>query len=97
MKAGFRPAIPPQVAEAVRHLSPDIKRAIRSAIHALCANPLAGEALHDELRGYWKYRVRRFRIVYAIDRPRRTLKIVAIGHRRAIYEEVAELIRQQQT
>lgn len=94
--AGLRPAIPPKVAEAIRHLSPDIKRAVRAAIRTLCANPVAGEALHDELRGYWKYRVRRFRIVYEIDRPSRTLKIVAIGHRRAIYEEVAELLRHQQ-
>jgi mRNA interferase RelE/StbE len=93
--AGLRPVIPPEVAEAIRHLAPDVKRAVRSAIRILCANPAAGEALHDELRGYWKYRVRRFRIVYAIDRPARALKIVALGHRRAIYEEVAELIRQQ--
>jgi mRNA interferase RelE/StbE len=91
--AGLRPVIPPDVAEAIRHLAPDVKRAVRSAIRA---NPAAGAALHDELRGYWKYRVRRFRIVYEIDRPARALKIVALGHRRAIYEEVAELIRQQQ-
>ena len=28
------------------------------------------------------------RIVYAVDRPRKRLKIVAVGHRRRIYEDV---------
>lgn len=93
--AGLRPAVPPPVAETIRHLSPDIKRAVKSAIRTLCANPAAGEALHGELRGFWKYRVRRFRIVYALDRPAKILKIIAIGHRRSIYEEVAELVRRE--
>lgn len=94
--AGLRPVIAPEVAEAIRHLSPDVKRAVRSAIRKLCANPDAGEGLHDELRDYSKYRVRRYRIVYQVDQSRGALKIVAIGHRRSIYEEVAEWIRQQQ-
>lgn len=38
-------------------------------------------------------RVRRFRVVYAIDRPCRTLRILAVGHRRRIYEEVTEAVR----
>lgn len=41
------------------------------------------------MRGFSKYRVRRFRIVYGVDRARRVLRIVAVGHRRAIYEEAA--------
>ena len=93
--AGLRPSVPPQVAEVIRHLSPDLKRAVRSAIRTLCAKPAAGEALHGELRGLWKYRVRRFRIVYEIDGRGRVLKIIAIGHRRSIYEEVAELVRRE--
>ena len=59
----------------------------------LCVNPASGEPLKKELKGLWKYRVRRFRIVYAVDRTRRVLRIVAVGHRRAIYEEVTELVR----
>lgn len=93
--AGLRPAVPPQVAEVIRHLSPDIKRAVRSAIRTLRAKPTAGEALHGELRGLWKYRVRRFRIVYEIDGSARVLKIVAIGHRHSIYEEVADLMNRE--
>ena len=89
----FRPAIPPRVAGAIRHLHPDLKRSVRQAIRALCADPACGEPLQKELEGYWKYRVRRFRIVYAIDRPSRIIRIVAVGPRRTIYEQAADQLR----
>jgi len=49
-----------------------------------------GEPLRRELEGLWKYRVRRFRVAYAIDRTRSVIRIVAIGHRRGIYEVINE-------
>jgi mRNA interferase RelE/StbE len=53
----------------------------------------SGETLLRELDGLWKYQVRRFRIVYEIDRKKRLIKIFAIGHRREVYEELAEQLR----
>jgi hypothetical protein len=41
------------------------------------------------LEGLWKYRVRRFRIVYATNRKARTVRLMAIGHRQNVYEELA--------
>lgn len=38
----------------------------------------------------WRYRVRRYRVVYEINARARTLRIVAVGHRRDVYEELAE-------
>jgi mRNA interferase RelE/StbE len=94
--AAFQPDIPPHVAEIIRHLPPDVKRSIRQALRALSVAPEAGEPLRRELEGLWKYRVRRFRIIYAIDRDHRLIRIVAVGHRRGIYEEAAEQRRQPQ-
>ena len=91
----FRPDIPPHVAEIVRRLPPDVKRIVRQALRALCENPDAGEPLRQDLKGLWKYRVRRFRIVYGIERPRRVLRVFAVGHRRRVYEEAAEALRKQ--
>jgi mRNA interferase RelE/StbE len=42
----------------------------------------------------WKYKVRRFRIIYALDQKARALRIFAIGHRRDVYEELADRLRQ---
>ena len=87
--------IPPKVAEVLRHVPPDLKQSIKSALRLLSTNPQSGTPLVKELDGYWKYRVKRFRIVYAIAGRTKVLRIVAIGHRRGIYEEVAKLIKDQ--
>lgn len=89
----LRPDIPPDVAEVIRHLPPDVKRSVKHALRALSVNPESGEPLRRELEGLWKYRVRRFRVVYVIDRANRVLRIIAVGHRGGIYEEIADRVR----
>jgi len=84
----FRPDIPPHVAEVIRSLHPDLKRSIKGAVRGIATDPECGAPLLRELDGLWKYRVRRFRIVYAIDRKRRVIRLMAVGHRRHVYEEL---------
>ena len=93
--AGHRPEIPPRVADVIRRLPPDVKRGIKAALRALSDGSAAGEPLQRELEGFLKYRVKRYRIVYAFDRPRRIIRIVAVGHRRAVYEELSDLVRRR--
>jgi mRNA interferase RelE/StbE len=90
---GFRLAIPPNVASVIRRLPPGLNRSVREALRAVGANPSCGERLRRELEGLWKYRVRRFRIVYVIDRTHRLVQVVAVGPRIRIYEELAETLR----
>jgi mRNA-degrading endonuclease RelE of RelBE toxin-antitoxin system len=85
--------IPPGVADTIRHLPPSLKRGVRQAIRTIAETPDSGEPLQRELAAYLKYKVRRFRIVYVIDRRRRMLRIMAVGPRSTIYEEVAEQLR----
>jgi len=75
-------------AEVIRSLHPDLKRSIKAAVCGIAAYPECGEPLLRELDGLGKYRVRRFRIVYAIDRKRRVIRLMAVGHRRHVYEEL---------
>ena len=89
----YRPDIPPHVAEVIRHLPPEVKRGVKGAIRALARDPNLGAPLLKELKGLWKYRVSRFRVVYSIDRRQRVLRILAVGHRRRIYEEAVRLAR----
>lgn len=84
--AAYRPDIPPHVAEVIRNLPPDVKRGVKAAIRALAMDPASGDPLQGELSGLMKYRVRRYRIVYEIVRPGRILRIVAVGHRRTVYD-----------
>lgn len=89
----FRPDIPPHVAEVLRSLQPDLKRSIKAAVRAIASDPECGDPLQRELDGLRKYRVRRFRIVYAIDRKARTIRLMAISHRRSIYEDLTAKLR----
>lgn len=91
----WRLAIPPHVAERIRHLAPDLKRSIREAMRAIALEPGRGEPLRRELADYRKFRVRRFRIVYSVDRGARVINIMAVGHRRSVYEEAAAAVRRR--
>ena len=85
----FRPDIPPHVSEVIRSLHPDLKRSIKAAVRAIATDPQCGVPLLRELDGLWKYRVRRFRIVYAVQRKPRVIRLMAVGHRRHVYEELS--------
>ena len=87
------PDIPPHVADVIRRLPPDVKHSVKQAIRALAQNPQIGAPLIGDLAGLWKYRVRRFRIVYEVDRARRALRVVAVGHRTVIYDELSQAVR----
>jgi len=91
----FRQGIPPHVAEVIRSLHSDLKRSIKAAVRAIATDPNCGEPLLRELDGLWKYRVRRFRIVYAVDRKTRVICLMAIGHRRHVYEELTARLRRK--
>jgi len=95
--AAYRPDIPPHVAEVVRHLPPDVKRSVKQALRSLSLDPFSGAPLMRELSGLWKYKVRRFRIIYVVDRKTRILQVHAIGHRREVYEKLAKGLRNPTT
>jgi mRNA-degrading endonuclease RelE of RelBE toxin-antitoxin system len=89
----YRLEIPPEVAEVVRHLAPELKRSVKEALRGLSRNPTAGEPLRRELEGLWKYQVRRYRVVYAIEPGRRAVRILAVVPRVEIYERAAATLR----
>ena len=91
--SAWRIDLPPHVAEVVRHLPPEIKQAVKAALRSIAIEPATGGPLRGELEGLWKFRVRRYRLVYAVDRRQRVIRIFAVGHRRGIYEEVSGRLR----
>jgi mRNA interferase RelE/StbE len=91
--APFELDIPPHVAAVLRHLPPDVKRPVIAALRAIGANPSIGARLLRDLKGLWRFRVRRFRIVYAVDRSRRVVRVMAVAHRRSVYDDLTQVIR----
>ena len=52
-------------------------------------DPLGGnnvKRLAGDLAGYLRYRVGDWRVVYRVDRPTNRIHVVAIAHRREVYE-----------
>jgi len=92
----FLVVIPPHVAETIRSLHPDLKRSIKFSIRAIAADPECGVPLLRELDGLRKFRVRRFRIVYAITRKAHSIRLMAVGHRRSVYEELTARLRRKE-
>ncbi len=80
--------IPPHVADQIRLLPPDIKKSVKTALREIAVNPQLGDPLLRELQGLNKYRVRRYRIVYQVDRSSRKIRIFAVGHRQSVYEMI---------
>ena len=68
---------------------------MKSAIRAIAANPECGEPLQRELDGLRTYRVRRVRIVYAVEQKRRVIRLMAVGRRRYVYEELTDRLRRK--
>jgi mRNA interferase RelE/StbE len=91
----FALEIPPHVAEVLRHLPPDVKRSVKAALRGVAMNPAIGSPLERELKGLWRFRVRRFRIVYEVDRKRRRVRVMAVVHRRDVYDQLAPLVRKK--
>ena len=91
--AAYQLDIPPHIAKIFHRLPPDLKRGIKQALRSLSVDPLAGTPLIGELAGVWRIKVRHFRVVYEFYRKTRMIRILAIGHRREIYEEAAALVR----
>lgn len=89
----YRLDIPSHIAEIVRRLPPELKRGIKQALGSLSSDPFAATPLLGELAGLWRIKVRRFRIVYELDRKARVIRIFAISHRREVYEELANRMR----
>ena len=83
--------IPDEVAGLIRGLHPDLKRKIRSALDDLLDDPTIGKPLREELAGLRSCRVARFRIIYRVAGT--VIEVVAVGPRRAIYEETWRKVR----
>lgn len=83
--ASYRVLIKPSAAKELEALPRKIRLRIIQKIHALAGNPRPFGC--EKLSGQEQYRLRqgRYRIVYSISDPDRTVLVVKIAHRREAY------------
>jgi mRNA-degrading endonuclease RelE of RelBE toxin-antitoxin system len=77
----------------LRHLHPDLKAVIRSAIDELRLMPLHGKSLHGEFSGLRSLRYKKYRVIYRYLEKTQTIEIVFAGARKNIYTDLAKLMK----
>jgi len=55
------------------------------ALDTISDTPYLGKALVGNLKGYWSYRVRDYRILYEIEKERLIVYVERIAHRKESY------------
>jgi mRNA interferase RelE/StbE len=58
-------------------------------------DPFLGKALERELTGYYSLRTKKFRVIYRLDHPGKTVQIHYLGYRRDIYDLFKKLINRE--
>ena len=64
MAAQYKLKMSDEVRDLIRHLHPDIKQKVRTALTEIIANPSCGKSLRGKLQDLRSFRVSKFRIVY---------------------------------
>lgn len=83
----------PSAAKGIRRLDPQVRARVRAAVEVLRENPLRGKPLQLTLQGLRSWRTGDWRIVYRVVEQRLEVLVVAVGHRREVYDRLRERLR----
>ena len=86
MASEFAVRVTPSAARDLRKLPADVRRRLRAALEGLATDPHRGKALKGDLTGLRSSRESSYRVVYQIREREFVVLVIAIGHRREIYE-----------
>jgi len=67
-------------------LPKNVKNRVLKAVDELIRNPFLGVRLRGELRGRWRWRVGKYRMIYRIDQTSKLVVFLDVGLRKKIYE-----------
>jgi mRNA interferase RelE/StbE len=82
----------PEAARLLAKLHPEGKKLIKSGLDELRQNPFLGDDLQQELSGFKSYKIKRYRVLYAVDEQKRAIQVYYVGHRRDVYEQFRDLL-----
>jgi mRNA interferase RelE/StbE len=80
-------------ARAIRRLDPDVRARVRAAIRRLTEDPSRGKPLRLTLKGLRSWRTGDWRIVYRVRDQELEILVVAVGHRREVYDRVRDRLQ----
>jgi mRNA interferase RelE/StbE len=82
----------PEAARLLAKLHPEAKKLIKSRLDLLRQSPYPGDDLQQELSGFKSYKIKRYRVLYAVDEEEEVVQVYYVGHRRDVYEQFRDLL-----
>lgn len=79
-------------ARALRKLDPQVQRRLKAALEELANDPERGKPLQLTLKGLRSWRTGDYRIVYRLVADRIEILVLAVGHRREVYERIRRIL-----
>ena len=76
----------PRFERMLKRLPLDRQKIVLEKASELESDPYLGKRLAGPLRGLMSLRVGDYRVVYHVDLPRDTVWLIAVGHRKSVYE-----------
>jgi mRNA interferase RelE/StbE len=70
----------------LKNLPENVKKRVLTAVDELIRNPFLGVRLRGELKGKWRLRIGKYRVVYRIDQTSQLVIFLDAGLRKKIYE-----------
>ena len=89
----FKIKLTPTASLAFNSLHPETRKQLKNALNILKENPYSGKQLREELNFFRSLKIKRYRVIYQINDNFEYIVIIAIGHRRDIYEIATKLLK----
>jgi mRNA-degrading endonuclease RelE of RelBE toxin-antitoxin system len=88
----YRKRFTPEASRIIAHLSPEVKRLIRTSIDELTSHPSKGDELQMELSGFRSLKSKRYRIIYKVNEADSSIDIYYVWLRKDVYDTFRELL-----
>jgi mRNA interferase RelE/StbE len=67
-------------------LPKSIKEQVLKGLEKSATDPYAGTKLRGKLKGLWRWRIGKYRVIYAIDEKEKNIVFLDVGLRKSIYD-----------
>lgn len=82
----YKAALTKNFLRELKKLPENVKKKVLTAVDELIRNPFLGVRLRGELKGKWRLRIGKYRVVYRIDQTSQLVIFLDVGLRKKIYE-----------
>ncbi|MDP8247846.1 MAG: type II toxin-antitoxin system RelE/ParE family toxin [Candidatus Tritonobacter lacicola] len=93
MSKDYKLVLTPQAHRMYKKLTAAVKSQCLAALDRIKKDPSIGKPLLYHLKGYLSFGTASYRIVYKVELKRILVIVVAIGHRREIYDKLKKLLK----